>query len=576
MIGKTSARSGGDNPDRYETTAGDFQTETEVGQFPLRTGSDEAFRLMHSFLRDSGYSEAWLLVRFQLRSLDPLLQPRGQRAEDFLRRYHGPGVTPLLARLLMGGLAVSAEELNRDVPARVQDAMRDLGVLSESRGVPSRFLCPALIYPAYDFFIAADRGACLDGTPGYRGLDYVMSGAEDICRAYLECVPDTPCGTFLEIGTGAGLGALRASRTAGHVWATDITSRAVRYADFNRRLNLVSNMTVLQGDLFEPVKALVFDRIACNPPFEPPLKKGYVFSVGGDDGEEITRRVLHSAPVHLNPGGRLYMQVMGSNREGDDFDVRIRRYLGNASEECDVALFVRHRMQPSEYAIHQILDENDDAWKIDEWASFYKELRASEILHAQLVVQRAAERRTVFHTVRSFGSRTGLPQIEWLLDWETRSTTPAHSESLRGSRPTVAPGCRLDVQYAVRDGQLKPDSYILRTEAPFEVELTVDPWIAGMASASDGTRTAAELLDSARSNGALFLERRTRPNSRGSCTHSWGTTSCGWKGSILPPRPPGVRARSARHESCQFSGRIPLLRLRAPERTPDSKQGESQ
>jgi len=236
-----------------------------------------------------------------------------------------------------------------------------------------------------------------------------MSGAEDICREHIESLPDTPCGTFLETGAGSGLGALCDSRAAGYVWATDITSRAAGYAEFNRRLNLVSNMTVLQGDLFAPVEELKFDRIACNPPFEPPLKRGHVFSAGGEDGEQIMRRVLQGAPAHLNPGGRLYMQMMGANREGDDLDARIRRYLGKSAEECDIALFIRQRMEPREYAIDQILAENEHSWKLDEWIEFYKKLRALEVLQCHLIVQRAAEPRLVFHIVRSFGPRTSLP-----------------------------------------------------------------------------------------------------------------------------------------------------------------------
>jgi hypothetical protein len=215
------------------------------------------------------------------------------------------------------------------------------------------------------------------------------------------------------------------------------------------------------------------------------------------------RRVLQAVPAHLKPGGRLYMQVMGTNREGDDFDARIRRYLGKAAEECDIALFVRQRMEPSEYAVHQILGDNDDAWKLDEWSAFYKNLRAFEVLHGHLVVQRAAESRLVFHTVRNFGPRTRLPQVEWLLDWETRSTIPAHREFLCGSRPAVTSGWRLDVRHAMRDGKLTPESYTLETEAPFKVELTVEPWIAALAASCDGKRTAAELLEWVRSSGAL-------------------------------------------------------------------------
>ena len=504
MTNTTNAKLLGSQSDHNQEVASAPRLHT-IMELGLRIGSEESFHLVQSFLQESGYTEAWLLKHFQVAGLHLLLYPF-QLGEEFRGLYEGAGIMPLIARLMMGGLSATAEELDRHVPAPVQEALRALGLLTARSDDPSRFLCPALVYPAFGFFIATDRGIFLDGMPGYRGPDYVLSGTEQICRAYVESLPDTPCGTFLEIGTGSGLAALCASRTARHVWATDITRRAVGYAEFNRRLNRVSNMTVLQGDLFTPVEGLKFDRIACNPPFEPPLKRGHVFSVGGEDGEQIMRRVLEAAPAHLNPGGRLYMQVMGTNRESDDLDARIRRYLGNAAEECDLALFIRQRMEPREYAIEQLLGDNEDSWKLFEWNAFYKKLRALEVLYGHLVVQRAAKSRPVFHTVRRFGPRTSASQMEWLLDWETRTTDPAHREFLNGSRPAVSSGWSLDVRHVMRDGKLTPEAYTLKTDDPFEVEIAAQPWIAAMVASCDGKRTAAELLSMEPSHGALADE----------------------------------------------------------------------
>src|SRR5262245_42834162 len=116
--------------------------------FCLRIGSEESFHLVHRFLKQSGYTEAWLLHRFELPTLHDLLYPRGQRGEEFRRRYQGPGLTALMARLLMGGLAATTEELDAYVPVRVQDALHDLGLLTPKPDDPSRFFCPALVYPA--------------------------------------------------------------------------------------------------------------------------------------------------------------------------------------------------------------------------------------------------------------------------------------------------------------------------------------------------------------------------------------------------------------------------------------------
>ena len=93
------------------------------------------------------------------------------------------------------------------------------------------------------------------------------------------------------------------------------TRRAAAFAEFNRLLNGIGNLTVLEGDLFEPVAGLTFDRIVSHPPFEPPLKDDYVYSIGGHDGEQIMRRLVEALPRHLEPGGRLYLFGIGADRQ---------------------------------------------------------------------------------------------------------------------------------------------------------------------------------------------------------------------------------------------------------------------
>jgi methylase of polypeptide subunit release factors len=458
--------------------------------------------LVREFLAASGYDEPFLLDRFGLPSLHFLLYPLGRQGDEFRKRYQGPGRQLLLSRLLMGGYAAAPAEIAEHVPAGVAEAMRDLGLLVEMEGGGGRLITPALVYPAMGFFIASDRGFYLEGMLGYRGSDYVMSGTENVCRDYVDSLPDTPCGRFLEIGAGSGLGALAASRSAGRTWATDITARAAHYAEFNARLN-GADITVLTGDLFEPVRQLTFDRISCNPPFEPPLKRDMVFSVGGEDGEQIMRRLVEQSPRYLNPGGRLYMQVMGANRVDERFDARILKWLGPAADECDVALFSRKIMQPREYAIQQILGENDDSWKLEEWNEFYKNLGAYEVVHGHLVIQRREKERPVFRCTRAFGPSSGRNEMEWLLDWETQCVQPGHAPRLMDARPVASPGWELHVRHALRDGKLSPLGYALRTAAPFEVELQIHPWIAATLARCDGSRKCADLFEWARSNGAL-------------------------------------------------------------------------
>ena len=72
----------------------------------------------------------------------------------------------------------------------------------------------------------------------------------------------------LDMGAGTGIVGLRAAAAGASVVAVDINPAAARCARINALLNqLEERMTVLDGDLFEPIGDARFDIIAFNPPF---------------------------------------------------------------------------------------------------------------------------------------------------------------------------------------------------------------------------------------------------------------------------------------------------------------------
>lgn len=458
--------------------------------FPLHTGSDEAFSTVHGFLATSGYTERFLLSHFKLPSIHFLLYPYGLQADYLRKKYEeGDSLALFLSRLLLAGETRERGLLIERLGEPVVQAMEELHLLIPGDDQRRR-RCPVLVHPAFDLFIASDRGFRPEG-PGYRGKDYVMSGAEHICRQFLAHVSQAPCASFLDMGTGSGLAALLGTKFAENVSAVDITPRAAHYARFNARLNLATNVDVLEGDLFAPVMGITFDRIASNPPFEPPLKDDMIFSVGGADGEAIIARLVAEVPQHLKPGGRLYAQVCGTDREGESFDQRVTRWLGVAAGDCDTALFLRLTMKPNEYAIQQILGENQDAWKLQEWNMFYHKLKATEVVVGHLVVQKRKEDRPTFHIRRAFGLNTSLPEMEWLMKWESFCAGPQMEAAILQSRPEPGVGWELHVRHAMREATLTPQSYTFFTTYPFEVNLHVPAWMAMLVSRCDGKQTGA-------------------------------------------------------------------------------------
>ncbi|MBI3013645.1 MAG: methyltransferase [Candidatus Tectomicrobia bacterium] len=121
-----------------------------------------------------------------------------------------------------------------------------------------------------------------------------------------------PDDTVLELGTGMGLAALMAARTAGRVIATDISPECTSSTLKNAVLNGLSDkIEVRTGDLYDPVIGLTFDKILANPPqmpVPPSRERGDPQALpdnGGTDGWAILDRIITAAPEYLKPAGCL-------------------------------------------------------------------------------------------------------------------------------------------------------------------------------------------------------------------------------------------------------------------------------
>ncbi|MBL8174615.1 MAG: methyltransferase [Bryobacterales bacterium] len=458
-------------------------------EIPLRFVAKDEFATLRSFLEASGYSEAFLLEHFGAVSLHDLLGASGARRQAFDDRYRGEGLPLFLARLFFGGKQATGAELDRYVPAGVQTTLRGTGLLDDA------MRCPVLLHPAFGFCIASDR-------TDYAGADFVMSGAEGLCRQFVRYIGKEPCGRFLDMGTGAGIAALVASSFAREVWAVDIVERAVRYAEWNCGLNLAENIHVRQGDLFEPVRGMRFDRIVCNPPFEPSLTGDVVFSCGGEDGEAILARLIAETPQYLAPAGRLYCQVEGTDREAETLDRRVVRWLGEAGAEHDSALFVRDRYEPMQFAIRQTVLSNHDSAAVEQWAELYGRLGARAVLIGHLIVERHEGTRRSFHLRGQYDPEASIRDLEGCFD---RQVAVAGGE-FREFRPVLQGGWELHVRHKPVQGDMHPERYTFVTRAPLPEEWDVSPWMARMVTRCDGAITMEQHARWAETNAGVGAE----------------------------------------------------------------------
>lgn len=117
--------------------------------------------------------------------------------------------------------------------------------------------------------------------------------------------PRTHAALTLDIGTGQGFQATKASSHSTKVIATDINKRALHLAAISLRINAITNVELREGSLLEPVAGMQgqFNLIVSNPPFviAPPHD---LVAIGGRwTGDSFVKNLLTNIPPFLAEGG---------------------------------------------------------------------------------------------------------------------------------------------------------------------------------------------------------------------------------------------------------------------------------
>lgn len=136
-----------------------------------------------------------------------------------------------------------------------------------------------------------------------------------------------PVGTLLDVGTGAGVQALHASRHARSITATDVSERALALAKATFLLNEL-DVELLHGEWFAPVARRRFDQIVCNPPFVVgPPRVDFTYRDSGLEGDDASALVVRQLPAFLHDGGTGHLLASWLHRAGEDWADRVGRWI---------------------------------------------------------------------------------------------------------------------------------------------------------------------------------------------------------------------------------------------------------
>ena len=479
--------------------------ESALPALPIRLGSPQQFSDVREFLGQADYSEQSVSKRLGLRGLHEYLRSGDKPGTASSRERPDP--LGLLVRVLLAGDSVSGDLMRRLIPSAVQESMEALGILGPDPAHADECNSPVALYPVEGLLMASDRWRNPDGSPVPNVQDFVFPAIHPLTHEFLDPLPQSPCDRLLDLGSGTGIAALLAAkRYARQSWAVDITERATQFAEFNRRLNGLSNATVLQGNLYEPVAGMTFDRIVTHPPYVPSLESGAIYADGGADGESITRAIVEGLPRYLEPQGRLYCETMGIEREGEPFEQRVRQWLGAEQSAFDILFIADWTQGPAQFA-YRATRHKKGTWELmDQWRAHLEKLKVKSLVNGLLVMQRKEAARSAFTVRRQKGERTGAAEVEWLRSWETLWASSIGMERVLTSRPLASTDLELHVVHTKRIGELKPSKFTLRTGHPVRVEYECPAWVATFVERCDGKATARELFEAGKREQRIPFE----------------------------------------------------------------------
>ncbi len=466
-----------------------------------RIGSREEFAALRRLLDNAGYTEEGILQRLLVEDLNDYKTPPWNELEQ--RR--ATDALDVLILLFFDCIYVDELLLPRLLSADGLAALEALDLLSGEGPGEGRRYAAAAIVPVGPILTLCDRKNAPDLSRCEWPADIVYPATIANSREFQRSLPGTPCDALLDIGTGTGIAALAAAGYAKHFWGTDIAARSVLFAEFSRKLNGIENGAMVEGDLYQPVKGLTFDRIVAHPPYVPARRDTMIFRDAGEDGEQILRRIMEGLPEFLRPGGRFYTLVTAADCEGQPFEDRIRLWLGEAEREFDLVLVSYTLTTPKDLIGNMLARHNTPMDDVLYRQELWTRRNVQFLFYGTVLACRHTGERPAFTARVQKGQGYTPRHAEWLLNWHTGA---GDTERLLNYRPAISPHAELAVFHRVREGRLVPDSFSLRASGPFDTECIVQSWLAKVVTQCNGRASWGELMESARKSGLIDTETK--------------------------------------------------------------------
>ncbi|WP_197077683.1 DUF7059 domain-containing protein [Microbacterium sp. Ag1] len=436
----------------------------------------------------------------------PLRRLWGEEADDALARgmrepilraiAEDSGVLATLGRLLVLGMSQPRAAVAAALPKLGVEGLQALGLATADAETvtPTALLRPQSFVDAEgvgEWWIASDLDeVALDGP---LPADHVL-GVGGASRTLAETIVPIQVDRALDLGTGCGIQALLVARRAGTVVATDISVRALAFAELNARVNGVTNIEFRHGSMFDPVAGEAFDLIVSNPPFViTPRVEGvpaYEYRDGGLVGDALVEQFVRSAPAHLTRNGIAQLLGNWESRAGVTGLARLEAWVPS---ELDLWVVEREELSPLGYAELWIRDggttPRDPAFTplLTAWLDDFAARGVTSIGFGYVLMRRGLSspplRRTerISQQVSNVGAALG-------------TGLAAHDALAEGIPSTLLTAPDVTEARHLLPGNDDPSVIELRQGGGFARTVNVDPALAGFVGACDGDLTVVQIV----------------------------------------------------------------------------------
>ncbi|MGO1181707.1 MAG: DUF7059 domain-containing protein [Micrococcaceae bacterium] len=416
---------------------------------------------------------------------------------------------------------VSAWMLGDPVPVAMLDAALPrtraagaerlhLGQVRDGTFHPSVDLSPYSTDVTGDLWVASDQTALQlrsalpdDHVLGIGGASLTLAGVtvrRRVARA-------------LDVGVGCGVQTLHLLAHAEHVTATDLSERALEFTRFNLLLNaprlgvdrerLDERVTLVQGDLLDPVAGEKFDLVVSNPPFViAPLASEHLhtYRETGREGDALVAELISTVGSVLAPGGTAQLLANWEiPAAAAAWDARPRTWIAASEVPLDAWIIQRDHHDPAGYAELWLQDSSEGLDTPGYLRAYHRYLE-------DFARRDVAAIGFGYVWLRRAAPSLSAPKVrtEELLHPIAQPLGPAWGEAIETwdllEEPAAIRELHPVVPFHVTEerhqhfGAEHPEIIMARQGAGFQRSRPVDTALAGLFAAADGELTAGQLL----------------------------------------------------------------------------------